>query len=381
MPGSCSPQRGRPSGAAPKAVPSWCSLQNELGQKWQNQAEGLPHTSQWCHGHTHFPARGGAGQWAGPARWTRMSVLTPEGPASAGGGRPAPADTSPGRLPAYLALSPATVQTPLSHHRASPLQVRRSPISAPRGSPPGARSPSPWRPPPQGPASEVEAGTHRRAACAGPGRPGGRPWRRPCGRTAPAGPRRRSGSTRPLTPSSLPRGAAAAGSSSWSSCPSLPTRALSKPGRESVAWSRDRRAPAESWRRKAGTQTGMAGDPTHSRPNHSFAGRRLNPERKTGMCPSRQPETPVGLWAKDTRAPAHEGSRGRAERRRVRGAAVPAAEAVGPPNPCPPRGVGWQPHWEAALAGVPESGAATPRGSPRSCRVTGPPGAWARPWP
>lgn len=29
-----------------KAVASWCSLQNELGHKWQKEAEGLPHTSQ-----------------------------------------------------------------------------------------------------------------------------------------------------------------------------------------------------------------------------------------------------------------------------------------------------------------------------------------------
>ena len=46
VPRSCSLQLGRPSWVALKAVPSWCSLQNELGQKWQNKAEGLPHTSQ-----------------------------------------------------------------------------------------------------------------------------------------------------------------------------------------------------------------------------------------------------------------------------------------------------------------------------------------------
>lgn len=43
---SCSPQYGRPSWVELKAAPSWCSLQNELGQKWQNEVEGFPHTSQ-----------------------------------------------------------------------------------------------------------------------------------------------------------------------------------------------------------------------------------------------------------------------------------------------------------------------------------------------
>lgn len=57
VPQSCSQQQGRPSGVERKAAPSWCSLQTELGQKWQNEVEGLPHTSQWCQGHTHFPAR------------------------------------------------------------------------------------------------------------------------------------------------------------------------------------------------------------------------------------------------------------------------------------------------------------------------------------
>lgn len=45
-PRSCSEQQGRPSGVELKPVPSSCSLQNELGQKWQNEVEGLPHTSQ-----------------------------------------------------------------------------------------------------------------------------------------------------------------------------------------------------------------------------------------------------------------------------------------------------------------------------------------------
>lgn len=43
---SCSAQNDRPSWVEPKAVPSWWSLQKELGQKWQNEVEGLPHTSQ-----------------------------------------------------------------------------------------------------------------------------------------------------------------------------------------------------------------------------------------------------------------------------------------------------------------------------------------------
>lgn len=53
---SCSLQHARPSWVELKAAASWCSLQKELGQKWQKAAEGLPHTSQWCQGHSHFPA-------------------------------------------------------------------------------------------------------------------------------------------------------------------------------------------------------------------------------------------------------------------------------------------------------------------------------------
>lgn len=37
---------------------SWCSLQKELGQKWQKEIEGLPQTSQWCQGHSHLPTGG-----------------------------------------------------------------------------------------------------------------------------------------------------------------------------------------------------------------------------------------------------------------------------------------------------------------------------------
>lgn len=45
-PRSCSRQHGRPSRVEPRTAPSWCCLQNELGQKWQKDVEGLPHTSQ-----------------------------------------------------------------------------------------------------------------------------------------------------------------------------------------------------------------------------------------------------------------------------------------------------------------------------------------------
>ena len=54
---SCSLQYNRPSWVELKAAVSWWSLQKELGQKWQKAVEGLPHTSQWCQGHSHFPAR------------------------------------------------------------------------------------------------------------------------------------------------------------------------------------------------------------------------------------------------------------------------------------------------------------------------------------
>lgn len=66
---------------------------------------------------------------------------------------------------------------------------------------------------------EPRGQTHRRAACPGPGRTGGRPWCRTCGRTAPAARRRRSGNTRPPTASSLRLWSGASGLSSWSSCP------------------------------------------------------------------------------------------------------------------------------------------------------------------
>ena len=68
--------------------------------------------------------------------------------------------------------------------------------------------------------------THRRAACPSPGRAGGRPWCRTCGRTAPAGRRHRSGSTRPRTASSPRLSCGASWPSSWSSCPSPPRTRL-----------------------------------------------------------------------------------------------------------------------------------------------------------
>lgn len=64
--------------------------------------------------------------------------------------------------------------------------------------------------------------THRRAACPGPGRAGGRPWCSTCGHRAPAGRRRRSGSTRPPKASSLRPLCGASGPSSCSSCSSPP---------------------------------------------------------------------------------------------------------------------------------------------------------------
>lgn len=61
--------------------------------------------------------------------------------------------------------------------------------------------------------------TYQRAACPGPGRTGGRPWCKIYGHTAPAGHHHRSGSTHPLTASSLPPWLCASWFSSWLFCP------------------------------------------------------------------------------------------------------------------------------------------------------------------
>jgi len=55
-PRTCSEQHNCPFKVEFSTVPSWCSLQKEFGQKWQKETEGLPQTSQWCQGHSHFPA-------------------------------------------------------------------------------------------------------------------------------------------------------------------------------------------------------------------------------------------------------------------------------------------------------------------------------------
>lgn len=55
-PRTCSEQHNCPFNVEFSTVLSWCSLQKEFGQKWQKETEGLPQTSQWCQGHSHFPA-------------------------------------------------------------------------------------------------------------------------------------------------------------------------------------------------------------------------------------------------------------------------------------------------------------------------------------
>lgn len=102
------------------------------------------------------------------------------------------------------------------------------------------------------------AGTHRRAACPGPGRAGGRPWCRTCGRTAPAGRRRRSGSTRP--PTACPRpGLGAAGSSSWPSCPCPRRRGTLRPGiRERQSRMGHRHTAARTWELQGGWRLGSS---------------------------------------------------------------------------------------------------------------------------
>lgn len=53
---SWSEQNNCPLTLALSGISSWWSLQKEFGQKWQKEMEGFPQTSQWCHGHSHFPA-------------------------------------------------------------------------------------------------------------------------------------------------------------------------------------------------------------------------------------------------------------------------------------------------------------------------------------
>lgn len=102
------------------------------------------------------------------------------------------------------------------------------------------------------PGNQRGPGTHRRAACPGPGTTGGKPWCRTCGRTGPAGPRRRSGSTRPPTPSSPRPWLCAVCSSSWPSCPSPPRTATWRSRRE-----RQRHAAAGGSGNDLGIQTSL----------------------------------------------------------------------------------------------------------------------------
>ena len=127
--------------------------------------------------------------------------------------------------------------------------------------PPSGLGPGPWgslltaagsvplESPASSPQRRAPPPTHRRAACPSPGRAGGRPWCRTCGRTAPAGRRRRSGSIRPRTASSPRPSCGASGPSSWSSCPSPPRTGVLTSGTGK---------PAQS-PREAGSPGGAAG--------------------------------------------------------------------------------------------------------------------------
>lgn len=130
-------------------------------------------------------------------------------------------------------------------------------------------------------------GTHRKAACPGPGRAGGRPWCRTCGRTAPAGRRRRSGSTRPLT-ACPPRGLGAAGSSSWPSCPCPRRRGTPRPGiRERQSHTgRTRRSQDTGGARRvaAGSKLGLRGPP-----GDGGAGGRLAEDRPAAVSHAPHP--------------------------------------------------------------------------------------------
>lgn len=57
--GSCSEQQRRPSRAEDTRAPFSWSLQNERGQNSQKDTAAPPHSSHWCHGHSHFPSVGG----------------------------------------------------------------------------------------------------------------------------------------------------------------------------------------------------------------------------------------------------------------------------------------------------------------------------------
>lgn len=54
--GSCSLQLSRPSSLEMKSAPSLWSVQKELGHSSQKETASFPHTSHWCHGHSHLPA-------------------------------------------------------------------------------------------------------------------------------------------------------------------------------------------------------------------------------------------------------------------------------------------------------------------------------------
>lgn len=53
--GSCSLQLSRPSSLEMKSAPSLWSVQKELGHSSQKETASFPHTSHWCHGHSHLP--------------------------------------------------------------------------------------------------------------------------------------------------------------------------------------------------------------------------------------------------------------------------------------------------------------------------------------
>lgn len=53
--GSWSRQQSLPSAVRLNSLSSWWLLQKEFGQMWQKDTEAFPQTSQWCHGHSHFP--------------------------------------------------------------------------------------------------------------------------------------------------------------------------------------------------------------------------------------------------------------------------------------------------------------------------------------